>query len=111
MATSFYGSGPNGLWLFLAVTLVLGGAAAWVSGRAIAQTWRPRWQMPVYMLILAAGVRFVQFSVFGAKLLSLPTYLIDFLALQAICAAGYAVTRKAQMASQYGWQNETGSHG
>ena len=28
---------------FLLVTVLLGGGAAWLAGRAIAQTWRPWW--------------------------------------------------------------------
>ena len=30
---------------FLLITVFLGGGAAWLSGRAIAQTWRPWWSV------------------------------------------------------------------
>ena len=50
--------------VFLLVTVVLGGGAAWLSGRAIAATWRPWWQVPLYMLILGAAVRFFHFALF-----------------------------------------------
>jgi hypothetical protein len=43
---------------FLLVTVILGGGAAWLSGRAIAQTWRPWWQGMLYMFILGGAVRF-----------------------------------------------------
>ena len=90
-------------WDFVIVTLLLGGAAAFASGRAIADTWRPVWQLPLYMLPLAAGVRFVQFAVFKSPLLSGGRYLIDLAVLGILAAAGYLLTRRKQMARQYGW--------
>ena len=65
-----YPTGANAGWAFLIVTVLLGGGAAFASGRAIADTWRPAWQVPLYMLLLGLGVRFVQFAVLGATLLS-----------------------------------------
>ena len=43
--------------VFLLVSVLLGGGAAWLAGRAIAATWRPRWQVACYMLILGLAVR------------------------------------------------------
>ena len=31
------------IWLFLLITVIMGGWAAWMTGRAIALTWRPFW--------------------------------------------------------------------
>ena len=62
---------------FLLVTIVLGGGAALLAGRAIAITWRPVWQIVSYGLILAAAVRFIHFSLFGGTFLSLHYYLVD----------------------------------
>src|SRR5262245_65777037 len=59
--------------LFLLVTVVMGGGAAWLAGRAIAATWRPWWHVALYMLILGAGVRFIHFAPFAGTLLS-PTF-------------------------------------
>ena len=50
---------------FLLVTVILGGSAAFVAGRAVAQTWRPWWQGIAYMLILGAAVHFVHYAMFG----------------------------------------------
>ena len=60
--------------VFLLVTVILGGGAAMLAGRAIAQTWRPWWQIVAYMLILGAAVRFIHFALFGGTLLSLHYY-------------------------------------
>ena len=67
----------------------MGDSAAYVSGKAVAQTWRPFWQVPVYMLALAAAVRFCHFALFEEPLLSLPSYLVDFAVAFAAAALGY----------------------
>ena len=56
--SSIYQSGANGLWVFVALTVLLGGAAAFTTGQAIAQSWKPYWQLVWYMVLLAAAVRF-----------------------------------------------------
>jgi hypothetical protein len=38
--------------VFILVTVILGGGAAALAGRAIAVTWRPWWQVVAYGLIL-----------------------------------------------------------
>ncbi|HVZ54137.1 MAG TPA: hypothetical protein VG986_19365 [Pseudolabrys sp.] len=92
--------------VFLLVTVLLGGGAAWLTGRAVAQTWRPVWQAITYALILGAAVRFIHFSLFGGTLLSLHYYLVDSLVLLGLSLAGFRTARVAQMVSQYRWINE-----
>ncbi len=103
MPAWLYDAGPHGLWIFLLVTVALGGAAAFVTGRSLAETWRPTWQIPAYMLILACAVRFVQMAVFEAKLLAVNNYIIDFVVLLSLCVAGFFTARQRQMREQYGW--------
>jgi hypothetical protein len=95
----------NSFGVFVLVTIVLGGGAAWLSGRAVAATWRPWWQVVVYMLILGAAVRFIHFALFGGTLLSLYYYDVD----SAICLVagflGFRSARAAQMVTQYRWIN------
>ena len=90
----------------LFVTGLLGGGAAWLAGRAIAQTWRPTWHVVGYMLLLGAAVRFVHFALFEATLLSLPSYAVDTLYLLAVGSLSWRVTRTAQMVTQYNWLYE-----
>lgn len=101
-------TGENGLWVFLLVTLVLGGAAAFATGRAIAGTWRPLWQAFAYALLLAAVVRFLQYALFEQPLLALPNYAVDAAVLTLFVLAGYRNTRAYQMTSQYPWAVEAG---
>jgi hypothetical protein len=85
------------------LTVAMGGSAAVATGKAIAQTWRPFWQVPLYMLALAAGVRFCHFALFEEPLLSLPSYLVDFAVALAGATLGYRIVRAQQMSIQYGW--------
>ena len=91
------------IWLFLLVTVVMGGWLAWMSGRAIALTWRPGWQLVVYMLILGLFVRFIHFALFEATLLTLHYYAVDAIVLVAFGYAGWRYTRARQMTRQYHW--------
>ncbi len=91
------------IWLFVLVTVIMGGWAAWMTGRAIALTWRPLWNVPLYVLILAAFVRFIHFALFGGTLLTLHYFLVDALILIAFALAGFRYTRTTQMTTQYRW--------
>src|ERR1700742_1442705 len=88
------------------VTGLLGGGAAFLAGRAIAQTWRPYWSVLVYMAMLGAAVRFVHFALFEATLLSPPSYLADTAWLIVVGALAWRMTRAGQMATQYYWLYE-----
>jgi hypothetical protein len=92
----------NSFGVFLLVTLVLGGGTAWLSGRAIAQTWRPWWSVVAYMLVLGAIVRFFHFALFGGTLLSPHFYVVDTGVALLFGTAGFRVTRARQMIRQYG---------
>jgi small-conductance mechanosensitive channel len=96
----------NSVGVFILVTIILGGGAAALAGRAIAATWRPWWQVILYMLILGCAVRFIHFSLFGGTLLSMHYYLVDSLVCMAFGFAGFRVTRNGQMIRQYRWLYE-----
>lgn len=96
----------NSFGVFILVTLILGGGTAWLTGRAIALTWRPWWQLVGYMLVLGLTVRFIHYALFGGTLLSLYYYLIDTAICFIISLFSYGFTRAGQMAEQYPWINE-----
>ncbi len=91
--------------VFMLVTIILGGGAAALAGRAIAVTWRPWWQVALYMLILGAGVRFIHFALFGGTLLSFHYYAVDTAICMAFGLLGFRAARAAQMVRQYRWIN------
>ena len=88
------------------VTGVLGGGAAFLAGRAIASTWRPFWNVLIYMAMLGAAVRFVHFALFEGTLLSPASYVADTLYLIVLGSLAWRMTRAAQMATQYYWLYE-----
>ena len=94
------------IWLFMLVTVILGGWTAWMTGRAIALTWRPLWQLPLYILMLGLFVRFIHFALFEGTLLSPYYYAIDTVFLIAFAVVGYRYTRTTQMTTQYRWLYE-----
>jgi hypothetical protein len=93
-------------WLFVLVTVVMGGAAAWQMGRAIAQTWRPFAVLPVYVALLGLGVRFIHFALFQGTLLSPHYYLVDCVVLFFAAFIGWRMQRAEQMRTQYSFAFE-----
>ena len=92
--------------VFILVTIILGGGAATLAGRAIAATWRPWWQVVAYGFILAGAVRFIHFSLYDGTLLSLHYYLVDASFCVAFGFLGFRAARTSRMVSQYRWLNE-----
>ena len=91
--------------VFLLVSVILGGGAALLAGRAIALTWRPAWQVAAYSLILGCAVRFIHYSLFEGTLLS-HHYVVDSAVCMAFGFLGFRAARARQMVRQYGWLNE-----
>jgi hypothetical protein len=96
----------DSIGVFVLVTLILGGAAAWLTGRAVARTWRSLWPVVLYAFILGAAVRFIHFSLFDGTLLSLHYYLVDSIICTAFGLVGFRAARARQMVTQYRWINE-----
>jgi hypothetical protein len=69
-------------------------------------TWRPWWQIVVYMMILGGAVRFIHFALFGGTLLSLHYYVVDSAVCMASGFIGFQAARAAQMVTQYRWINQ-----
>jgi hypothetical protein len=96
----------NSLWVFVLVTIVLGGGAAALTGRAIAATWRPWWHVIPLTLLLGAAVRFLHFALFDGTLLSLQYYVADTAVCLMCGLIGFRLMRVSQMVTCYGWINE-----
>ena len=93
-------------WLFGLVTVVMGGWAAWMTGRAMALTWGSYLQLVAYLLLLAGFVRFIHYALFGGTLLSLHFYLVDAVVLLVLGSLGFRYVRTRQMTTQYRWLYE-----
>jgi phosphatidylglycerophosphate synthase len=92
--------------VFLILTVIIGGGAAWLTGRAMAVKWRPFWMAAFYTVLLAAALRFFHFALFEGTLLSIRYYVADAAVLLAATGAGYYLKRSRQMITQYGWLYE-----
>ena len=99
-------SAEQSLPIFLFATVLLGGGAAFLAGRAIASAWRPWWHVVPNMMILGIGVRFLHFAVFGSVFLSLHYYLVDTVVCLASGLLSFRLMRVRQMVTGYGWINE-----
>jgi len=88
---------------FLLITVFLGGGAAYLTGRALANTWRPPIQVVGYMVLLTFAVRFIHFAMFEGTLSSVRFALIDFTILLVLALLGFRITRAGQMTGQYHW--------
>ena len=98
-----YDGGAQALWVFVFLTLVLGGGLAFATGRAMAQTWRPFWLIVPAMLPLAFIIRFLHYALFEETLRSAQYFVVTFVILALIAATGYRKMRAFQMVTQYSW--------
>lgn len=94
----------NGFLSFLILTVILGGSAAYMSGRAVAVQWKTVQLLAFYSFLLSLAIRFLHFALFEARLISIKLFLIDFIILFAIGMLGYRLTRVSQMVNQYRWK-------
>jgi hypothetical protein len=87
----------------LILTVVGGGGAAFMAGRATALGWQPVWQLVVYMMIFGAGLRFLHFALFQETLTSGYYYVVQTVVIVAFALLGYQMTRVNQMTEKYPW--------
>jgi hypothetical protein len=97
------------IWQFFFVTCLLGGWAAWMTGRACAQTWRPMSSLVVFLLLLGIAVRFIHHALFEGTMFTAQYYIVDTIILLVIGIVGYQYTRTNQMVTQYSWLYERAS--
>ncbi|MDH3671420.1 MAG: hypothetical protein OES46_09675 [Gammaproteobacteria bacterium] len=92
--------------VFIGMTVVIMGFAAYMTGHALASTWKPLWHAVVYCGLLGFADRFLTFALFDGKLLSLSGYLIDTAVLVAVSLFAYRLNQAHKMVGQYPWLYE-----
>ncbi len=85
------------------VTGVIGAGAAWLSGRAIAASWRGQSRVVVTALLLAAAARFFHFALFQGQLLSAASFACDASIFVVVGLVAWRTTRASLMVRQYPW--------
>ena len=96
----------DGPWVFLVLTVVIGGAGAFLSGRGLARSWKPFWRIFLYMALLAAAMCFFHYALFDGTLTSLYYYLVTYAILLIAALLGFRAMRTTQMVTQYRWLYE-----
>jgi len=94
------------LGVFIGITVLLMGFASYMTGQALANTWRPMWQTVPYALLLGGADRFLVWGLFEGELFLLSGYLIDSLVLLAIAVLAYRLMQVHKMVTQYPWLYE-----
>jgi hypothetical protein len=89
--------------VFIGITILLMGFASFMTGQAVANTWRPMWQVVPYTLLLGLADRFLTWGLFDGQLFLLSGYIADSLVLMAIAALAYRLTLAHKMVTQYPW--------
>jgi hypothetical protein len=92
--------------VWIGITLVLTGGASYMTGQAIARTWRPLWQVVAYGLLLAVVSRFFVYALFDGYMLLASGYVIDAIVIIAIGLFAFRLNRVQQMVTQYPWLYE-----
>lgn len=93
----------SSLSVFIALTVVLAGGAAMMTGKALARTWRPPWQVVFASLGLGLADRFFIYALFDGPLLSLQGYLFDTLIITVMALIAYRLAHVDKMVQQYPW--------
>ncbi len=91
-------------WIFVILTLIIGGGCALMAGRSVALGWGQPGGAFGYGALLACAVRFLHFGLLRGTLLSPYYFVIDASVLMLLAFAGYSYTRASQMTRQYPWK-------
>lgn len=94
------------LAVFVGLTLIIGGGAAVMTGRAIAGTWRPFHQLVFACVGIGAAERFLAYGLFDGPLFSLSGYLMDTAIIAIIGSVAYRLYWVANVVRQYPWRYE-----
>ena len=98
---------PDAGWaVFVLFTGAVMGGAGWLTGQAVAGTWRPAWQAVAYALLLGVADRFLVYALFGGVLLSPAAYALDTALIVAVALGAWRYTRAGRMVRQYPWLYE-----
>ena len=91
---------------FWIITVVIGGLGAWLTGRALASTWRPLWLVVVYALPMGLAVRILHFVLADGALLSGYFLTLDTMFVMLVAIVSWRYTQTRVMVAQYPWLYE-----
>lgn len=92
--------------VFVGFTLCVTGSASWLTGRALANGWRPAWHVAPCAVLLALADRFLVWALFDGAFFPAAGLAVETAALLAIGLLGHRRTRARRMVAQYPWLYE-----
>ncbi len=92
--------------VFVVLTVFITGFAAYMTGQALATTWKPVWHLLIYCTMLGGAARFLIYSLYQGQLWSLSGYLIGTATLILTGLFAFRLNRARKMVSQYPWLYE-----
>ena len=92
--------------VYAGFTVVIGGSAAWLSGRALALGWRPVWMVVPTTLGLALADRFFVWALFAGEFYPATGTLAEFATLLSLGLLAHRYTWTRRMVQQYPWLYE-----
>jgi hypothetical protein len=94
------------LGVFVGLTVIIVGGAAIMTGRALADGWKPPWQVVFACFGLALADRFLVYALFGGDLLSVSGLLASFVVITVLALIAHRLTVVHKMIAQYPWRYE-----
>lgn len=92
--------------VFIGLTVIVFGGVAWLTGRALARSWKRPWLIVLYSLLLGLGARFLTHALFAGQLLSLTGYLASTVVILLVMLLTHRIYFVSQMVRQYPWLYE-----
>lgn len=93
--------------VFIGMTFMLFGFAAFMTGQALANGWQPIWKVVPYGVLMGVGNRFLVFALFDGELLSFSGFVLASAVLVALTAVSYRLIQARKMVAQYPWLYES----
>jgi hypothetical protein len=97
------------LGVFIGLTVIITGGAAIMTGRALADGWKPPWMVVVACVGLGIANRFLIYALFEGPLLHLAGFLVNYAVITAMALAAHRVTAVRKAVTQYPWRYEQAS--
>jgi hypothetical protein len=92
--------------VFVVITVFITGFAAYMTGQALATTWKPVWHLWIYCALLGGTARFLTYALYQGQLWSISGYMIGTAVLVVIGSCAYRLNRARKMVAQYPWLYE-----
>jgi hypothetical protein len=92
--------------VFIGLTVIISGGAGIMTGRALADGWKPAWMVVAACVGLAIADRFLVYALFEGELLSLSGFLVHFVVITALALLAWRITAVRKLVMQYPWRYE-----